>query len=219
MCSVQVHFPHQNEELGMGMSMAKETHWKPMAGKPLRQPSKRVRVSSLYHDTGLDDTSHNSPHEGIRHAATGEAAKEKKIDLRPCHICRRRPSDRAQLDRYADCEGCGARTCFVCMRQCEGDFAGSGEQLGLDVEGDFDCLASSFERRGSDFGDGYNKGVDVGGGGELRGRDREREEEGNGVWEKERVMGHRRKVCRECCVELGAEGEVRCLGCYRVDEA
>ena len=223
MCSVQMHFPRQNDELSMEMSMGKEKHWRPIAGKPLRQPSKRARVSSLYHDTTPDGTSHSSPYEGIRHghgASTGsgteEAVKEKKIDLRPCHICRRRPSDRAQLDRYADCEGCGARTCFVCMRQCEGDFAGFRDGLELDVEGDFDCLASSFERRGS--GTGASDGVDIGGGDCFRNREREGNNDGKGIWEKERVMGHRRKVCRECCVELGAEGEVRCLGCYRVGE-
>ena len=217
MCgSVQVHFPQQNRDLAMEMSVGKEAHWIPIASRPLRYTSKRARVSSalLYHDSELDATSHSSLREGARHGAAGEAVKEKKVDLRPCHICRRRPSDRAQLDRYADCEGCGARTCFVCMRQCEGDFI-FGEGSRLDDEGDFDCLASSMERREerrssySGEGDGFRSDIEGNNGGQ---------EDGEGRWEKDRVMGHRRKVCRDCCVELGAEGEVRCLGCYRVDE-
>lgn len=208
------------------MDSKKESHWKPMAGKPMRHLSKRARVSS-HHDTGFDGVNGNrnearqdiirSTVQGnttVHDHAAGGVVVAKKIDLRACHICRRRPSDRAQLDQYADCEGCGARTCFVCMRQCEGYFGlGIGEGLVLDVEGDFDCLAGSFERSGIDFGIG--DGVGNADRGETAGRG---EDGGGGIWEKGRMAGHRGKVCRECCVELGAEGEVRCLGCYRVGE-
>ncbi|KAK2759024.1 hypothetical protein FQN54_003123 [Arachnomyces sp. PD_36] len=40
--------------------------------------------------------------------------------LRPCHICHRRPTTRALLDAYADCELCGERTCYICLRECNG---------------------------------------------------------------------------------------------------
>ena len=210
-CSI--HFTHHLEDPSI-YTGSRETHWKSIAAKSIHQPSKRARVSSisLLHET-MNGTPYGEPQYGhgasIGNDTTGDGMKGRKVDLRPCHICRRRPSDRAQLDRYADCEGCGARTCFVCMRQCEGNFwgFGVGEGLGLDVEGDFDCLAGSFEGRGSDFGGDSREEVNKG---------RESEDDGGGIWEKERFMGHRRKVCRECCVELGAEGEVRCLGCYRV---
>jgi len=210
-----VHFQHHPEESSMNTEGIKENHWRSIAARSFRQPSKRARVSSasLFHDTGLDGTLHGETRYGNGSSTgddnTGDAMKGRKVDLRPCHICRRRPSDRAQLDRYADCEGCGARTCFVCMRQCEGDFSGFGVGEGVDFEGDFDCLAGSFERRGSDFGAG---------GGERNFEGREGKEDRGGIWEENCVMGHRRKVCRECCVELGAEGDVRCLGCYRVGE-
>ncbi len=41
--------------------------------------------------------------------------------LRPCHICHRRPTTRAVLCGYLDCEDCGKRTCFICMRECENE--------------------------------------------------------------------------------------------------
>ncbi|KAL1965301.1 hypothetical protein VTN77DRAFT_5903 [Rasamsonia byssochlamydoides] len=38
--------------------------------------------------------------------------------LRPCHICHRRPTTRVMLDAYADCELCGERACYICLREC-----------------------------------------------------------------------------------------------------
>ncbi|KAL4730519.1 hypothetical protein ACLX1H_002555 [Fusarium chlamydosporum] len=38
----------------------------------------------------------------------------------PCHICHRRPTKKTHLDSFADCQGCGERTCFVCIRECHG---------------------------------------------------------------------------------------------------
>ncbi|KAL4923766.1 uncharacterized protein BDV17DRAFT_276167 [Aspergillus undulatus] len=39
--------------------------------------------------------------------------------LRPCHICHRRPTTKELLEAYADCDLCGQRACFVCLRQCD----------------------------------------------------------------------------------------------------
>ena len=39
--------------------------------------------------------------------------------LRPCHICHRRPTTRELLDAYADCDLCGQRACYICLRQCD----------------------------------------------------------------------------------------------------
>ncbi|EEQ34724.1 conserved hypothetical protein [Microsporum canis CBS 113480] len=39
--------------------------------------------------------------------------------LSPCHICHRRPTTRTALDAYADCEICGKRACYVCLRECD----------------------------------------------------------------------------------------------------
>ena len=38
----------------------------------------------------------------------------------PCHICQRRPSTRQDLPSYLDCEVCSMRTCYICVRTCEG---------------------------------------------------------------------------------------------------
>ncbi|CAK7240280.1 MAG: hypothetical protein STHCBS139747_001718 [Sporothrix thermara] len=38
----------------------------------------------------------------------------------PCHICHRKPRRKCDLDSLAFCEGCGERTCFVCLRECLG---------------------------------------------------------------------------------------------------
>lgn len=39
--------------------------------------------------------------------------------LRPCHICHRRPTTREYVDAYADCELCGRRSCYICLRHCD----------------------------------------------------------------------------------------------------
>ncbi|CRG89912.1 Pc16g00970 [Talaromyces islandicus] len=38
--------------------------------------------------------------------------------LRPCHVCHRKPSTKVMLDAYADCELCGQRACYICLREC-----------------------------------------------------------------------------------------------------
>ncbi|CAK38448.1 uncharacterized protein BO96DRAFT_470622 [Aspergillus niger CBS 101883] len=39
--------------------------------------------------------------------------------LRPCHICHRRPTTREYVDAYADCDLCGGRSCYICLRHCD----------------------------------------------------------------------------------------------------
>ncbi len=57
--------------------------------------------------------------------------------LRPCHICHRRPTTRAVLGGYVDCEDCGKRTCFICMRECDDDGCRYAEWIegGMVVDG------------------------------------------------------------------------------------
>lgn len=50
-----------------------------------------------------------------------EKEKDKKKDLSPCYVCHRRPTVMQELNNFADCEGCGGRTCWICVRECEGD--------------------------------------------------------------------------------------------------
>ncbi|KAK2072664.1 hypothetical protein P8C59_007002 [Phyllachora maydis] len=42
------------------------------------------------------------------------------LRLSRCHTCHRKPTKKSDLDDFADCESCGQRTCFICIRQCSG---------------------------------------------------------------------------------------------------
>ena len=48
-----------------------------------------------------------------------------------CHMCHRRPTTTSDLSAYLDCETCHERTCFVCMRVCEGPLCRSNNSQGL----------------------------------------------------------------------------------------
>lgn len=48
------------------------------------------------------------------------SGSQKRSITSPCHICHRRPTLRTEIDSYADCEGCGERTCWICIRECAG---------------------------------------------------------------------------------------------------
>lgn len=39
--------------------------------------------------------------------------------LQPCHICHKAPKQKGDLDAYTNCQRCHARTCYICVRQCE----------------------------------------------------------------------------------------------------
>lgn len=79
--------------------------------------------------------------------------KSKSQLLSPCHICHRRPTTTLVLDSFADCAHCGSRTCYVCLRQCEGLLCGQRKMVcsqcsverGEDgVVSCLDCLESEF---------------------------------------------------------------------------
>lgn len=69
------------------------------------------------HETEPQATSHEK-------SESTEAVVEGKVDLRSCHVCRRKPALKSELDAFGDCESCERRTCFVCMRQCLGEVSG-----------------------------------------------------------------------------------------------
>lgn len=134
--------------------------------------------------------------------------RKSKIDLNPCHICRRKPTVKSELDAFADCEGCANRTCYICIRECLGLGAGDREA----TEQDSNVLSFSFH--------GTEDGMDMGGtnGIELASPDNNALGFGGNldmgrVWEKSRAPTHKRMICSRCCVERGTEGEVWCFGC------
>jgi hypothetical protein len=133
-----------------------------------------------------------------------EERTERKSDLSPCHICRRKPTVKSELDAFADCDGCGERTCWICIREC----AGLGVMLNVEVEGmgievESGQFSVEFEvEKGQDERGRLES--DLGGG-------TKRQKEGM-------VRKHKRMVCSRCCVERGTEGEVWCLGCLMAEE-
>lgn len=140
--------------------------------------------------------------------------------LAPCHICHRKPTKKTELDSYADCQGCGERTCYVCMRECLGwgttlrERRGPGEEevLMRDEE-----TNSEHEQGGAnDTGNDHSFNMEDAPPEDAhldhdspRADHRIRE----GTWVKEGGTGHRGRICSRCCVEEGVEGEVTCLGC------
>lgn len=62
-----------------------------------------------------------SPSETTSHSNKHTAPSQQGTPiLSPCHICHRRPTTRSVLDAYADCELCAERTCYICLRECNG---------------------------------------------------------------------------------------------------
>ncbi|OAA61222.1 hypothetical protein SPI_05246 [Niveomyces insectorum RCEF 264] len=62
----------------------------------------------------------SAAHDRTAESATTTLAPPRTTLTTPCHICQRRPRRKCDLDSVADCEGCGQRTCFVCLRECVG---------------------------------------------------------------------------------------------------
>lgn len=144
--------------------------------------NKRIRVGYLPTDT-------ESKIEQVKEKEKVAVLQAGAIDLRACNICRRKPTVKKELDNFANCEGCGKRTCWVCIRECLG---GWGNQMGMGTGGEVRRIED--EKRGI-----------------------ENEENEKESW-MEKGTQHRGTVCSKCCVEKGTEGEVLCLACLRVEE-
>ncbi|KAH8762515.1 hypothetical protein F5883DRAFT_116510 [Diaporthe sp. PMI_573] len=149
--------------------------------------------------------------------------------LAPCHICHRKPTKKTDLDSYADCQGCGERTCYVCMRECLGWATTPRDSRSPNDGDDYDDDEKEEEvlMRDEDTNGEHEQGEGCTGNDHsfnmedappedsqpdhdnLRADHRIRE----GTWVKEGGTGHRGRICSRCCLEEGAEGEVTCLGC------
>ncbi|KAI5466043.1 hypothetical protein BGZ63DRAFT_375160 [Mariannaea sp. PMI_226] len=173
--------------------------------------SKRARISDddiLIHDNfASSPSSSNTPFSHRRRRSSqlrnlqvqptlvNRFAKPTSAILAPCHICHRRPTKKSDLDSFAECQGCGERTCFICIRECQGwnldDVSVLSEQEMLSRSfhmDDVDDLQSSEQYGERSDGQRDRKGWVAG--------------------------GHRSVVCSRCCIERGAEGDVTCLGCF-----
>lgn len=126
--------------------------------------------------------------------------------LSRCHICHRKPTRKSDLDSFADCQGCGQRTCFVCLRQCLDWRPDSGDEMLCN--GPTQDLSASFHMEDADAETEGREGV-ASESGSHQNLDKEQQRQADG-WAK---GGHRQVVCSRCCVERGPDGDVVCLGC------
>lgn len=178
-----------------------------------RDVPKRLRPSGSFDAwNALDDMENCIEYKAKGGERTAPVRDLAKIDLSPCHICYRKPSERRELDDYAHCEGCGKRTCYVCIRQCEGpgmelygylgakdvDKRAHGSQEIFSADGTCDAVMFSFHGDEMCVERGRKNGLDA--------------------WKGERSIEHKEKVCSRCCVERGSDGDVWCLGCLRAEE-
>jgi hypothetical protein len=129
--------------------------------------------------------------------------------LRPCHICHRRPTTRVMLDAYADCELCGERACYICLRECNA--VGCNTTRGTLLSGD-DSFHNTPEGGGGGGGvrltikDGY-----------LYAQQQQQHQLRFPQYSSTGIL-RQRKICSCCAVEgLTETGEeiVWCLDCVR----
>ncbi|KAI1177523.1 hypothetical protein F4777DRAFT_541245 [Nemania sp. FL0916] len=128
--------------------------------------------------------------------------------LSPCHICHRKPTKKSDLDCFADCMGCGERTCFVCLRDCQGWLPTSDGDEPNHTTTEPEDPDASFTMQDVDNDEPIphndtDKTTDTQ-------RPEQRQKKGEGGWN---GRGHRKVICSRCCIERGSEGDVVCLGC------
>ncbi|KAI1428339.1 hypothetical protein F5Y12DRAFT_55665 [Xylaria sp. FL1777] len=133
--------------------------------------------------------------------------------LSPCHICHRKPTKKSDLDSFADCTGCGERTCFVCIRACQGWLPASDGDESSHTTTEEDEFSASFTMQDIDDEESAHvhaeKLADT-----QKPEQRQKKGEGGGDGEGGwNGRGHRGVICSRCCVERGGEGDVVCLGC------
>ncbi|RYP54992.1 hypothetical protein DL768_000308 [Monosporascus sp. mg162] len=150
------------------------------------------------------------------HQARPNMVKSNSAKLDPCHICHRKPTKKSDLDSFADCMGCGQRTCFVCIRQCQGWLGASTEEThpsrrpGSSAE-EHDVSASFTMHDVDDMNYQESSVADPQRADHIQSKG---DGDGDGgVAEGWNGRGHREVICSRCCVERGSEGDVVCLGC------
>jgi hypothetical protein len=161
--------------------------------EPDTHPLRRRKPSLSSLDHGVDDRSGARPL------------------LAPCHVCHRKPTKKSHLDSYADCQGCGERTCFVCIRQCQTPSTADGDDGTLS---DQEALSRSFQME--DFTDATTSSKPEEQYAPPTPVSEASHEFGSRGWH---ARGHRSVICSRCCIERGAEGDVVCLGCLSMEGA
>ncbi|KAI1114405.1 hypothetical protein F5Y14DRAFT_414993 [Nemania sp. NC0429] len=133
--------------------------------------------------------------------------------LSPCHICHRKPTKKSDLDSFADCMICGDRTCFICLRACQGWLQASDADESDRATAEAADPSASFTMRDVDDEDTVHHDAHKPAA-PQRPQQKQRKGEGGGDAEGSwNGHGHRSVICSQCCVERGSEGDVVCLGC------
>jgi len=183
---------------------------------PRRRPhdTKRQRIGHL--DCGgrdvciaFDPRSDSATQQNDDIMAQKETARATgKADLSPCHICRRKPTVKSELDAFDDCECCGERTCYICTRKC--DRPGMMWRAPLKASQNLRENNMVVEDACCDGDESIGIGM------------RDRMKDGSTLGEHASHGSrpqHRDQICSACCLERGADGEIWCLGCLRAEEA
>lgn len=198
-----------------------ETDPEPMQRSPSNSPPQRH-----YHQTQHQAREHirDVSREEPRHQS--ETRPSASSLMNRCHVCSRKPTKKSELDGFADCQGCGQRTCYVCIRECLGWDPRALQQgttstqeasdphrpttgsttstttisTPINEEGE-----TSFTMLDADAEAYHQRPTSVPS--DYQGMERE---QGEG-WT--RGGGHRQMVCSRCCVEKGQDGDIVCLGC------
>ncbi|KAL1884267.1 hypothetical protein VTK73DRAFT_3251 [Phialemonium thermophilum] len=167
---------------------------------PLRQSKSPSINADVVPRGGLHETDINGR---LAPARTGSS----QLLLTRCHICHRKPAKRIDIDSFADCQGCGQRTCFVCLRQCLGWGPYQMEDT-LQLPPNTNMSNSFIMKYAAGSTSGQNNSAT------LNNESEQHTDDGNGSeadrWVKE---GHHQVVCSRCCVEKGPDGDIVCLGC------
>ncbi|KAI1433016.1 hypothetical protein GGR50DRAFT_670895 [Xylaria sp. CBS 124048] len=139
--------------------------------------------------------------------------------LSPCHVCHRKPTKKSDIDSFADCMGCGDRTCFICLRSCQGWLPVPEDSRSDHAMPEDEDLTLSFTMHDVDDGESTRNYADSHADNHadriihLK-RMQQRQKKGEGGDTRSWIgHGHREVICSQCCIERGSEGEVVCLGC------
>ncbi|KAK2806987.1 hypothetical protein FQN51_005790 [Onygenales sp. PD_10] len=184
-----------NLSTGQKQQQQQQQHFYSDFGNTISKPSllspKSKFNTHINHPTPPPSQSDHQPHNNKQSTSSRPA-------LSPCHICHRRPTTRSILDAYADCNLCGERTCYICLREC----------MAADCEG---------PRSPSDPDSRHGRNASEGNSSDWQGG---RTRHGSGHWDGDTGSGGGagagRKVCSLCAVEGVMEGGgevVRCLAC------
>ncbi|KAI0864131.1 hypothetical protein F4860DRAFT_510989 [Xylaria cubensis] len=133
--------------------------------------------------------------------------------LSPCHICHRKPTKKSDLDSFGDCMGCGERTCFVCLRACQGWIPAVDRYEQNHTPTEAEDLSASFTMQDVDDEESIHSHAEKTA---VTQKPQQRQKKGQGGGDGHENAarswngrGHRGVICSRCCVEQGINGDYK----------